>query len=481
MSTPFRKGSDQSSGSDKNRASGEHANAKRRAYTSADMGGSTAETELLKNIEGRRGHARTMSGDNFRTAVAGERPLLGGNVTFDKMYSVYGDAAQDEADEQASAAAAQSQKPRLKSVVRNILLNQRTAEALATQAMKRKHKRVPSSAQTLLSSIREDAFAATDTSAPAGSMAAAAVQAANTEDDGFFSGVGEATIDQSTSTFAVEDSSTDRLIAGAMKVEKLFDDDDASLNSADSLNMTPSASHENLPLIGGDALLGDHDDSQRQQNYGSATVQEIRRTRRRSRRLWRKMRRVLRSCCNPVDNLMWLVRVLRAAYFFWMSLPLFGSAWLLYYYFGNPELDFMPGTATVSWWFNFIGRHLLTLELARVTEWLVIDCCALGSRLAVTLFGPYLTLLAIQAKGWPFMLGAWATWDLFLLHGNDKFQSHWLFWAGIDIYSEANSGSYILSSELYLRVLLSMLLAGVAASFKRTIVAVYFGRRTFGT
>lgn len=31
-------------------------------------------------------------------------------------------------------------------------------------------------------------------------------------------------------------------------------------------------------------------------------------------------------------------------------------AWVLYYYFNNPEIDFMPGTATVSWWLNFAGR-----------------------------------------------------------------------------------------------------------------------------
>ena len=44
---------------------------------------------------------------------------------------------------------------------------------------------------------------------------------------------------------------------------------------------------------------------------------------------------------------------------------------------------------------------------------------------------------------------------------------------------EANSGNYVLTSDIYFRLLLSMIAAGVAKACKRTGVALYFGRRTF--
>jgi hypothetical protein len=69
---------------------------------------------------------------------------------------------------------------------------------------------------------------------------------------------------------------------------------------------------------------------------------------------------------------------------------------------------------------------------------------------------------------------------MILLHGDNDFQRHWLYFAGIRIYSSANSGSYILASNTYLRVLIGMVLAGVTTSLKRTLVTIYFGKRNFG-
>ena len=40
-----------------------------------------------------------------------------------------------------------------------------------------------------------------------------------------------------------------------------------------------------------------------------------------------------------------------------ICIPLFAIAWILFYYCGNPPPpDFLPGTATLSWWFNFTGE-----------------------------------------------------------------------------------------------------------------------------
>lgn len=47
----------------------------------------------------------------------------------------------------------------------------------------------------------------------------------------------------------------------------------------------------------------------------------------------------------------------------------------------------------------------------------------------------------------------------------------------LEIYSEADSGDFILSSSLYLRILFSMIILGIATIIKRTIVSLRFGKR----
>jgi len=68
-----------------------------------------------------------------------------------------------------------------------------------------------------------------------------------------------------------------------------------------------------------------------------------------------------------------------------------------------------------------------------------------------------------------------------LLHGSTRFHVHWLYWTKFGIYYKANSGAYILKSELYLRFLVAMTFLGVVTSIKRTLLAIHFGRRQLGT
>ncbi|KAL3917070.1 MAG: hypothetical protein SGILL_004884, partial [Bacillariaceae sp.] len=127
-------------------------------------------------------------------------------------------------------------------------------------------------------------------------------------------------------------------------------------------------------------------------------------------------------------------------------------------------------------------RHAL-LDMARAVQWFFIDKIVLGTRIAVQCLGPLLTLCFIQARGWPFVVAVWGFLDLLLLEGKGQFEQHWLYFLPqVGLYSAKggdDSGSYILNSELYVRLLLSMLLAGAAFAAKRTAVAMYFGRRTF--
>ena len=164
-----------------------------------------------------------------------------------------------------------------------------------------------------------------------------------------------------------------------------------------------------------------------------------------------------------------------------LAIPLFITAWILFYYCGNPTPpEFFPGSATLSWWCNFFGRQLLLFEFARFCQFIMIDCLVLSSRWVSRTLGPWITIFCIQSKGWPFVVGSWGLWALLLLQGSSKFDYHWLYWTGIEIYSAGNSGSYIISSEPYLRVLLAMVLIGVSTTLKLTLVSLYFGRRMFG-
>jgi len=76
------------------------------------------------------------------------------------------------------------------------------------------------------------------------------------------------------------------------------------------------------------------------------------------------------------------------------------------------------------------------------------------------------------------VLSAWALWDLILLHGDNDFQQHWCGWTGIRLFSSENPGGEVIETDLYLRLLLSLVIAGVATAIKRTALALYFGKKT---
>jgi predicted transcriptional regulator len=157
-----------------------------------------------------------------------------------------------------------------------------------------------------------------------------------------------------------------------------------------------------------------------------------------------------------------------------------GVAIVLFYKFENPEIDALPGNATVAWWCNFGARLIVILEVSRVLKFLVIDCLVLGGGLSVKYMGAFITLLSLQAKDWPFVLSAWGILNAIFLHGDNKFNNHWLYGTGWEIYSMAsNSGLRIIASDTYLRLLLCMIVVGVATALKRTFLAISFGRRQY--
>ena len=97
---------------------------------------------------------------------------------------------------------------------------------------------------------------------------------------------------------------------------------------------------------------------------------------------------------------------------------------ILFYAAGNP----MPGEpgelakSSYSWWILFIGaRQVCTLALSKLTEIIVVDVLTLKSRTLLKLFGPLVSLLIIQARGWPYVLTFWGVFNFAFLQGRHSF------------------------------------------------------------
>ena len=105
---------------------------------------------------------------------------------------------------------------------------------------------------------------------------------------------------------------------------------------------------------------------------------------------------------------------------------------------------------------------------------------AMRSLLSIELIGPLATLYVINAKGWPFIATVWGVLNFLLnqegQHGN-IFVRHWAYFTGIEVFTDENPNGGICQSDLYKEVLISMIIAGVATSLKRTVLALYLGKR----
>ena len=189
----------------------------------------------------------------------------------------------------------------------------------------------------------------------------------------------------------------------------------------------------------------------------------------------------LAEIIHPAAFIQGLLRFLFASTFTFVTLPCVIVAALLFYYLGNPSLSFLPGNASLSWWLLFVARQALILELVIVIQYLAVEGIALRTKWMVYTCGPLVTLWFINAKGWPLIAILWSLLDLGLLHGEAPWQQNWLYYLHIPFFSSENSGGQIINSVFYLRILLSVLLAGCCHAIKRTHVALAFGRSTFLT
>ena len=355
-----------------------------------------AEKGLLTSIEKRRSLGRTLSGDSWHSSVDGERPPLGNTgVAFDKIYSAINETTPKDDD------GSHASSERMKHVVRTVKLASQASSAgsnnssqgsstmaeIAQKVRRQSHTRTTSMAHVILDSIQEDSAEDND-----GDNASA---------QHVFQGVGGGDApDLGHSQFSVEDTATDRLITGAMQVERLFQDNDTASLTNSETERSDTDSPETVPLK-----------SDFNSSYGSLAARRRIASRRKSTTKWRGVREKM---CNPTYWFQTVWYLLRSSYFVTFGILAFVAAWFSFHVCGNPTMNFLPGT--VSWWLNFVARQCLTLDFARILQFLVIDKVVLSLRVAVRFLGPLVTLFIIQSKGWPFTLTAVRRIDCHFVH-----------------------------------------------------------------
>ena len=218
------------------------------------------------------------------------------------------------------------------------------------------------------------------------------------------------------------------------------------------------------------------DSPQQHQEYGTmAEAYTSARKKQKQRRPFQHLQQTL-----SLENILALIQYVSChSAVVWVGIPASIVSWILFYGIGDPELDFLPGQITLSWWLNFVSRQTVTLDVARCLQYLLFDIMIGGSSTMMKILGPGICQYCIKSKGWPAVAVGWSFLDMLVLHGDDKFVKQWLYWTGLRIYdldSSINGNSFI-GSVLYLRMLIATMVAGLATSLKRFLLDLQFKQR----
>ena len=356
-----------------------------------------AEETLVRVLEERKQRANSRRQD-WVSSVEGERPPLS-RVSFhgENVFEPPGVREEEEAAEPHHWARDRFADLAMK--VRAMKAKQRRSDEISRPSPSQRSDR----SQSWGSAATEDRMFRATSPPRLKQVREDTVEEEGQEVSGVFHGVAGDTIDIGRSEFSLANTDADRLINAAIAVDRNFVEDDgdtASIATEDS-PYSEFTEGERLPLVGGES-----DDV------------EGRRRKRAARRKWRRRRkrclkRIKKTCCMSKGNRLSevlhpsivfkaFIRFLTSSCFVRIGVPCLLAAFVLFYYMGNPTFDFAD-KATGSWWLVFVARQCLTLELAHLTEFFLIDGLALRSRWVVRLFGPLLTLFLINSKGMPFL------------------------------------------------------------------------------
>jgi hypothetical protein len=102
--------------------------------------------------------------------------------------------------------------------------------------------------------------------------------------------------------------------------------------------------------------------------------------------------------------------------FVFVMMPLLFVAIILYYAAGNPLTGGVRREQLIesgefqgswSWWVLFLLRQFFILSCVKAGEVISIDVIALRTPIFVKVFGSFVTLMFVQARGWPYVITFW--------------------------------------------------------------------------
>lgn len=217
---------------------------------------------------------------------------------------------------------------------------------------------------------------------------------------------------------------------------------------------------------------------------------------RRKKHRGRKVNKFYRKYCRPCYSVTsflkhrWDGIKYGLSWFFFLIVPFLGLAACLYYFAGDPQSKF---GGSIAWYLILVARQCVTFLLAEVTQFILIDYIALETNIAVMAAGRFLTLMAVQAKGWPLLLIFWAGWNFGLLYGTHN--NHWLsFQDEVALFTpfrnetlsdggfkvvEGTIPGGTLTHPAYLKTLIAAMVVGSVVMAKRLFTALYLGKRTY--
>lgn len=186
---------------------------------------------------------------------------------------------------------------------------------------------------------------------------------------------------------------------------------------------------------------------------------------------------VMHAFSNSLGDAWRDIKFVLAVWFYFM-IPCLGLSTILYYFAGNP---IGPFGGSYSWWLQFMTRLGITFVLSKITQFILIDFIAIETSLAVMAVGRVITLMTVQAKGWPLISIFWALWNFTVLYGDHG--ATWITFehSAFNLFSPTNPPALeFLSSGSYQRVLIAMIVVGVIVMVKRLFFSLLLGKRTYG-
>jgi hypothetical protein len=91
-----------------------------------------------------------------------------------------------------------------------------------------------------------------------------------------------------------------------------------------------------------------------------------------------------------------------------------------------------------------------------------------------------LLLASPDIQGWPSTLFLWGILNLCLLSGNSAFAYHWAYWQDtVGLFNKQNPSGDVINSEWNHRILAISAALGTIVAFKRLLLGLYLGKRTF--